>query len=344
MGSKGLARHHSLMMCLRWWQLALAVVVLPVLASEETALIETYLRAYYIPWQGDSYTKFAQSLAKLGDVDGGGVADIAAGTPYDGTTNDGLLVLMFLKTSGSWSDHNTMGPADLGIEAGNRARLGYGLARIDDRNGDGVVDLAVSSIGERSSSPYPEGCVHLVQLTTAGAVTGAVQHLNGSFHGVSAQGANFGWAVAAGGDWSGLASGEHDLLVGAPGHREPGRSGTGCVLLLVPGVQPDNPRAARVCAGDVSPADEGAAAQGLGASLAHLGGRSVAAGAALGGNQAEGALWLLTLNATMGVEKAVVLQTEGLGLANGDGFGSAVAVLSSAELEDEEGCSSDGTG
>jgi hypothetical protein len=72
----------------------------------------------------------------------------------------------------------------------------------------------------------------------------------------------------------------------------------------------------------------------------------VAAGAALGGNQAEGALWLLTLNATMGVEKAVVLQTEGLGLglASGDGFGSAVAVLSSAELEDEDGCSLDGTG
>ena len=334
-----------------WWQLALIVAPLA-LASEETAIIEKYIRAYYIPGWGDSKTNFAQSVAKIGDVDGGGVADIAAGTPNDGDVDDGRVVIMFLQTTGAWSAYNTISPSDLGIESGNEPRLGFGLARIDDRNRDGVVDLAVSSIGRRSSSPYPEGCVHLVHLTSSGDVTGTVKHLNGSFYGVTQRGADFGWAVAACGNWSGAGrgnwtssdSGEHDLLVGAPGHQEPGRNGTGCVLLLLPGVYPDDPFASRVCAGDVSSEDRGAAAEGLGASIAHLGGRSVAVGAPSDGNSGEGALWLLTLNSTMGVQKAVMLQTDGiLGLSNGDAFGSAVAVLSSYELEDGGVCSSGST-
>jgi hypothetical protein len=44
------------------------------------------------------------------------------------------------------------------------------LARVDDVDGDGVLDLAVGSIGATSASPCPEGCVHLAYLTTNGAV------------------------------------------------------------------------------------------------------------------------------------------------------------------------------
>jgi len=52
-------------------------------------------------------------------------------------------------------------------------------------------------------------------------------------------------------------------------------------------------------------------------------------------------VWLLTVNASLGVERAVALQTNGLGLglSAGDSFGAAVAVLSSVEAEDYEPCS-----
>lgn len=129
------------------------------------------------------------------------------------------------------------------------------------------------------------------------------------------------------GNWSDSNSGQNDLLVGAPGHEEPGRDGTGCVLLLSPGIAAENPFASRVCAGDVSPEDGGAAAYSLGTSLAYLGNRSVAVGASSGGNSDEGTAWLLTLNATMGVERAVMLQTDILGLRTDDRFGAAIAVL-----------------
>jgi len=322
--------------------LALLIWAPLVLSSEETAVIDKYVRAYYIPGWGDSATMFAHSLAKIGDMNGDGITDIAAGTPYDGDDDDGRVVIMFLQTTGAWSAYNTISTSDLGIENGNKPRLGFGLARIDDRNDDdGGVDLAMSSIGAYSLSPYPEGCVHLAHLTSSGDVTGTVRHLNGSFYGVTEKGANFGWAIAACGNWSESNSAEHDLLVGAPGHREQGRNGTGCVFLLNPWNYPNNRSASRVCAGEVSPGDVGAAATNLGSSLAYLGGRSVAVGAPLGGNAGEGAVWLLTLSATLGVERAVMLQTDRvLDLSSGNNFGAAVAVLSSVEPEDGGVCSS----
>lgn len=55
-------------------------------------------------------------------------------------------------------------PADIGLETSRRANLGYAVAAVNDVDGDGVQDLAVSSIGQYTDSPYPEGAVHIIAL------------------------------------------------------------------------------------------------------------------------------------------------------------------------------------
>ena len=72
--------------------------------SSETTLIDSFLSAYYNP-NGNSGCEFGASVAQVGDVDGDGTLDLAVGTPRDGATRDGMVVLMFLTSSGLWDGY-----------------------------------------------------------------------------------------------------------------------------------------------------------------------------------------------------------------------------------------------
>lgn len=55
----------------------------------------------YTP-SGDSNTMAGSALAALGDLDGSGVMDLALGTPLYGTSNNGIVFLLFLAPAGDW--------------------------------------------------------------------------------------------------------------------------------------------------------------------------------------------------------------------------------------------------
>eukprot|EP00615_Pteridomonas_danica_P004289 CAMPEP_0114360376 /NCGR_PEP_ID=MMETSP0101-20121206/23815_1 /TAXON_ID=38822 ORGANISM="Pteridomonas danica, Strain PT" /NCGR_SAMPLE_ID=MMETSP0101 /ASSEMBLY_ACC=CAM_ASM_000211 /LENGTH=830 /DNA_ID=CAMNT_0001504577 /DNA_START=74 /DNA_END=2564 /DNA_ORIENTATION=+ len=307
-------------------------------------MISKYLRAYYVPGSGDSSTKFGQSVASLGDVDGNGVVDIAVGTPQDGTSNDGSLVLMFLTTSGVWNDYSVLSPSDLGITSSSYARLGMAVAKIDDVNSDGIQDVAVSSIGQMDYSPYPEGAVHLVSLTTDGEVLG-VRSFNGSYVG-AVDGSNYGRAILAVGDWRGVSPSEQDLIIGAPGY-----DGMGCLFLLSPGNPQSSPP--RLCADEVlrskllqsddlydDDIDDDDLGSGMmfGHSLALLGSRYIAVGSP-GLGDGKGGVWLLELDEVLNITGGIRVDTSSLDIhGTYPSFGSSIVQLThSSSADDDDG-------
>jgi cysteine-rich repeat protein len=96
--------------------------------------------------------EFGISLAGIGDLDGDGVEDLAVGTCGDdeGGTNQGAVWTLFLNPDGT-----VKGSQKLSSDAGTFPReiddgdeFGFAVAQIGDFNGDSVVDLAVTAIGD----------------------------------------------------------------------------------------------------------------------------------------------------------------------------------------------------
>jgi hypothetical protein len=102
------------------------------------------------------------------------------------------MLLMFLNSAGSWNSYNIVQPGDIGLPVGLKANMGREVAAVDDTDGDGVQDVAVSSIGEdEATSPFPEGAVHVVALFRSGNVKDW-RTFNGSSFGVAPGGSSGG--------------------------------------------------------------------------------------------------------------------------------------------------------
>lgn len=92
------------------------------------------------------------SLAFLGDVDGDGIPELAAGAPLDdeAASNAGSLWLFSVSNTGSafTSRKITSSRGGFGDVLDPGDEFGAGLAPIGDLNGDGVDDLLVGSVGD----------------------------------------------------------------------------------------------------------------------------------------------------------------------------------------------------
>ena len=326
-----------------------AALALVACSQGDESIIDEYVSAIYTANGGVTGARAGHCLANLGDVDGVGTVDLVVGVPKDTATHDGGVFILFYQVLGDWSGYSGISSVDLGLGNGTRAQLGTCVAGVGDLDGDGVRDLAVGSQGEdEATSPWPEGALHFVQLTSAGGAK-SYATFAGRAMGLGAAADRFGAAAALVGDLDG--DGLGDFLVGAPG----GNRTEGCLVALTgaevqgwsgaAGAAPGPPLlcgatvAAAAATVGAAPLNRSDVDAGLfGSSVAWDGSRAAATGLAvvgapgLGGGR--GGVWLLnvTLGAGGGLQLAsapVAVDTAGLGLAEGDAFGAAVGYLES---------------
>ena len=152
--------------------------------------------------------EFGSSLAAVGDLDGDGTADLAAGAPGH-PTNPGAVHLLFMNADGTVKRTATIDSSTAnGPQLAAGDRFGSSLAAVGDLDRDGTADLAVGATGRH-------GAVHLLYLNSDGTVkrTAKIESptADAPQSGLSDR---FGSSLAAVGDLD--RNGTADLAVGAP--------------------------------------------------------------------------------------------------------------------------------
>jgi hypothetical protein len=179
----------------------------------------------------DAADEFGMSVAGLGDRDGDGVGDLAAGASGDddGGSGRGAVYLIDLTSTGGVKStaKSSSTSGGLGGVADGDA-FGASLASLGDVDGDGVTDLAVGATGDDTGG-NALGAVHILYLNANGTVKGSTKIAHGSGGLSLADSDQFGCAVALLGDVDG--DGVDDLAVGAKGDDD-GGSGRGAAYIL----------------------------------------------------------------------------------------------------------------
>lgn len=292
---------------------ALLLLVLRAQGSEESNLIDSYLRAYMTgASSAHKNAKFGWAVTALGDLDGDGTPDLAASTPNYDDHDSGEVVIMFLNRNLGWSGYSMIEAQDIGL--GTDTQLGVSLGLAGDLNGDGVNDLVAGSSKD-------EGEINILTLETNGDLK-ALSRIHG--RNVSAampSTAEFGHAVQTIGDLDG--NGVNDLVVGAPGFR----NGSIIFLTLEVSETDGDMLQLKEVVSVISAADVNASlvdGAEFGASISVVNQTLLAVGAPWDGS---GSVWLVNLTAGLEFESAVRVQTDELGLDDQDTFGNSVAVL-----------------
>jgi len=115
----------------------------------------------------DDEDRFGVALAPLGDLDGDGITDLAAGAyrDDDGGMDRGAVWVLLLNADGTVKAHQKISDTTGGftgvLDDGNR--LGASLAALGDLDGDGVIDLAAGAYQDNDGGPI-RGAVWLLQL------------------------------------------------------------------------------------------------------------------------------------------------------------------------------------
>ena len=159
---------------------------------------------------------FGSSLAALGDLDGDGVPDLAAGATGDddGGPNQGAVWVVFLRPDGGLKRQQKISATAGGLPV-RIAGLGSSVARVDDLDGNGVPDLAVGSPTDAGGGTN-QGAFWLLSLGRDGRVYGAskIGARAGRLRGPLDDQDYFGSSLASLADRDGDGRGE--LAVGAP--------------------------------------------------------------------------------------------------------------------------------
>ena len=181
---------------------------------------------------------FGASVARLGDLDGDGVPDLAVGNYFDGNgaAKRGAVWILFLNADGTVKAQQkiTQGVGGFSGALNFEDRFGRSMTTLGDLDGDGVPDLAVGATTDDDGG-FNRGAVWILFLNTDGTVKAQqkISDTQGDFNGVLANGDSFGSAVTLLGDRNG--DGVQDLLVGSANYDGSGVDiGAVWILLLNP--------------------------------------------------------------------------------------------------------------
>jgi len=124
----------------------------------------------------DAIDHFGRAVEHLGDLDGDGVEDIAVGAYQDddGGQSKGAVYILFMKKDGTVKSFQKISDTSGGLngQIPQSSLFGWGIANIDDLDGDGVIDLAVGATGDNDGSLWilfmnNDGTVKSFQKTAA---------------------------------------------------------------------------------------------------------------------------------------------------------------------------------
>jgi FG-GAP repeat protein len=122
---------------------------------------------------------FGAGLARVGDLDGDGIGDLAVGAVHDddGGTNKGAVWILHLRADGTVKDQRKISSTSGAFHGALQedpsyapSRFGSGIASLGDLDGNGVIDLAVGTPGQNTpSGGRDSGSVWLLRMNNSGA-------------------------------------------------------------------------------------------------------------------------------------------------------------------------------
>ncbi len=295
----------------------------------------------------DEGDQFGRALAGIGDLDGDGVPDLAAGANFDddGGMNRGAVWLLCLNRDGTVKRTSKISSTSGGFAGPlrNQDEFGRSVCSPGDLDGDGVPELAVGSPTD-STGGTRRGAVWMLFLRQDGSVKRSVKIAfgMGGFSGRLRSLDWFGFSLAPLGDFD--RDGVRDLLVGAA-LDDDGAPNAGAVWLLF--LRPDGTVKGHQKISMLSGGFTGLleSPDQFGTSVAALGDVNgdgipdIAAGAVKDGDggKENGAVYVLFLTPSGAVAShQKISDTEGafpIGLDNWDWLGSSLAPLGDLNLD-----------
>jgi hypothetical protein len=164
----------------------------------------------------DNTDYFGGSVARIGDLDGDNVPDLAVGayTDDDGGRDRGAIWILFMNTNGTVRAHQKIS-ATAGGFAGvldDFDNFGYSASPLGDVDSDGIADIVVGATSDDDGGSN-RGAVWILFLNANGTVRAhqKISSTQGGFTGTLGDGALFGASMANLGDIDG--DGVNDLAI-----------------------------------------------------------------------------------------------------------------------------------
>jgi hypothetical protein len=185
---------------------------------------------------GPQGAQAGRSLARTGDVIGGGGAGLAVGFPNPGTTSGGVMLLSAAGLHGHAALTGSTGSGVVRLLGRPGENAGYSVVGLGDVNGDRKPDLAVGAPGAANPRGDAAGAVYVIWGGALGAKGATISlprlarahgfMIYGGYLGDSA-----GYSIADAGDVNG--DGLDDIAIGVPRFDRSGNpSGLGAVYVI----------------------------------------------------------------------------------------------------------------